>query len=37
LKKKSWEAEELRKQEAFKQKMSQGNMKAMLAMRQSQE
>ena len=37
FKKKAFEAEEMRKQMAFEQKMSQGNMKAMLAMRQSQE
>lgn len=37
FKKKAFESEEMRKQMAFEQKMSQGNMKAMLAMRQSQE
>jgi len=37
LKKKSWEAEEQRKQMAFDQKMSQGKMQSMLSMRQSQE
>ncbi len=37
FKKKAFEAEEKRKQQAFEQKMSQSEMKAMLAMRQSQE
>jgi len=37
FKKKAFEAEEQRKQQAFDQKMSQSEMKAMLAMRQSQE
>ena len=37
LKKKTWEADEQRKQEAFDQKMSQDKLKAMLSMRQSQE
>jgi len=37
FKKKAFEAEEQRKQQAFDQKMSQSEMKYMLAMRQSQE
>ena len=37
FKKKAFEAEEKRKQQAFEQKMSQSEMKYMLAMRQSQE
>ncbi len=37
FKKKAFEAEEKRKQQAFDQKMSQSEMKYMLAMRQSQE
>jgi hypothetical protein len=37
FKKKAFEAEEQRKQQAFNQKMSQSEMKYMLAMRQSQE
>jgi hypothetical protein len=37
FKKKAFEAEEQRKQQAFEQKMSQSEMKAMLAMRQLQE
>jgi len=37
FKKKAFEAEEQRKQQAFDQKMSQSKMQYMLAMRQSQE